>query len=116
MKHDHDPSYVLAAGIVMPVLGIIFVTLRFYTRSKQKAGYGADDWLSLFALVSVYAFIPRHLISECSNLQFMVLGSGICLIVGKLSPLLGAWIVFLLLCRRQAQSPWVSNTTGWIAG
>ena len=53
MKYDQDPAYVLAAGIAFPVLCIIVVSLRFYARSGQKARYGLDDWLSLFALVSI---------------------------------------------------------------
>ena len=53
MRHDQDPTYVLAAGTAFPVLCIIVVSLRFYARYGQKARYGPDDWLSLFALVSV---------------------------------------------------------------
>ena len=58
MIHDDNPSYVLAAGIVMPILAIVFVALRFYTRSKQKLPYGLDDWLALPALVRVHARKP----------------------------------------------------------
>lgn len=50
---DEKPSLVLAAGIVFPLLGIIVVALRFYTRSTQKASYQLDDWLTLPALVGI---------------------------------------------------------------
>ena len=46
------PGEVLAAGIVLPILGIVFVGLRFYTRMLQKASFGIDDWLTVPALVS----------------------------------------------------------------
>ena len=46
------PGEILAAGIVLPVLGILLVGLRFYTRILQKSFIGIDDWLTLPALVS----------------------------------------------------------------
>ena len=42
---------VLAAGITMPLVGITAVGLRFWQRSSQKGGTGADDYLILLALV-----------------------------------------------------------------
>ena len=42
---------VLAAGAVFPAVAIIIVGLRFWTRSRQKANFGADDWLMIPALV-----------------------------------------------------------------
>lgn len=50
---DENPSFVLASGIIFPVLGIIVVALRFYTRSTQKVSYQLDDWLILPALVGI---------------------------------------------------------------
>ena len=42
---------VYAAGIIFPTLCTTFAALRFYTRSRQKARIGIDDWLILAALV-----------------------------------------------------------------
>nr|POE92999.1 hypothetical protein CFP56_64106 [Quercus suber] len=42
-----------AIGIIFPVICTIAVGLRFLTRHKNKAGYGADDWASIVALVGL---------------------------------------------------------------
>lgn len=42
---------IYAASIVLPVLGIVFVFLRLYSRVLQKISVGIDDWLMLPALV-----------------------------------------------------------------
>ena len=42
---------VIAAAALLPSLGIVLVGLRFYVRIKTKAGLGADDWLTVPALV-----------------------------------------------------------------
>ena len=83
MEHDHDPAYVLAAGIIFPVICVVVVSLRFYTRSKQKATCGLDDWLAFSALVCTRSTV--YLMEGLSYMysQFLVVGCGICLIVGK---------------------------------
>ena len=43
---------VISAAALLPFLGVILVGLRFYVRIKHKAGLGADDWLSIPALVN----------------------------------------------------------------
>ena len=45
------PSSLIAASIVLPVLDIIFVFLRFYTRRRQRQQLQADDWVTIPALV-----------------------------------------------------------------
>jgi len=45
------PAAVIVVSVLFPVLGMIAVFLRFYTRSMQKAGFGIDDWLIIPALV-----------------------------------------------------------------
>ena len=45
------PGSVIAVSLVFPILGVIAVTLRFYTRNSQKARFAMDDWLVLPALV-----------------------------------------------------------------
>ena len=45
------PGSVIAVSVVFPVLGMIAVALRFYTRYSQKARFAMDDWLVLPALV-----------------------------------------------------------------
>ena len=54
MGADSEPSYVLGAGIVIPILCIGFTALRFRVRHKQKANVGTDDWLVLPALVRIH--------------------------------------------------------------
>lgn len=47
------PGEIYSASIVLPILGIVFVLLRFYARVVQKKSAGIDDWLMLPALVCV---------------------------------------------------------------
>ena len=48
-----SPQGILACSTVLPALGIIIVSLRFYVRSKQKADFQFDDWAQVPVLVSV---------------------------------------------------------------
>ena len=57
---------VIAAAAVLPVLGIILVILRFYSRIKYKAGLGADDWLIVPATVST---CDLRLLQNCSPVE-----------------------------------------------
>lgn len=45
------PAAVIVISVLFPVLGIIAVSLRFYTRTKAKMELRMDDWLTLPALV-----------------------------------------------------------------
>ena len=45
------PGEIYAASIVLPLLGIVFILLRFYARTLKKNSIGLDDWLMLPALV-----------------------------------------------------------------
>ena len=47
-----SPSEVLAACIVLPLLGILTVGLRFVARLRKSAAIGTDDIFILLALVS----------------------------------------------------------------
>ena len=47
------PGGVIAAGAILPALGIVAVGLRFYCRRKQAGGLQTDDWLSVPGLVSI---------------------------------------------------------------
>ena len=42
---------VIAAGAVLPAVGIICVTLRFIARTEGKNAIGVDDWTALAAVV-----------------------------------------------------------------
>lgn len=44
---------IYAVSIVLPLLGIVFVLLRFYARVLLKTPIGNDDWLLLPALVCI---------------------------------------------------------------
>ena len=46
-------SEVLAASIVLPILGIIVVGVRFAARAKQRTFVGKDDITISLALVSL---------------------------------------------------------------
>ena len=46
-----SPEGVYACSTVVPVLSIVAVVLRFYTRSRQKVGLQFDDWAQVPALV-----------------------------------------------------------------
>ena len=50
-----SPGDILAASIVLPVTGIVAVSLRFWMRSVQNVGFQLDDYLILLALVSTSA-------------------------------------------------------------
>lgn len=45
------PVAVIVISILFPVLGIIVVSLRFYTRGRAKIRPWVDDWLTIPALV-----------------------------------------------------------------
>ncbi|KAI4864898.1 hypothetical protein F4820DRAFT_422024 [Hypoxylon rubiginosum] len=58
-----SPSFVIAVGVVFPVLSTIAVALRFWARNTQKAPLLIDDWLLVIAAA-------------------MNIGLGICIIIG----------------------------------
>ncbi|MCJ1401060.1 hypothetical protein MMC11_004272 [Xylographa trunciseda] len=64
----------LAMGAVSITLCVFVVALRFYTRNKQKARMGVDDWLMLPTLVAV-------------------IGMGACLLIGADNGALGKPLV-----------------------
>ena len=45
------PAEAYAASILLPLVGIIHVFLRMYTRIVQRTTIGFDDWLMMPALV-----------------------------------------------------------------
>lgn len=45
------PGHVVAAAVVLPVLDVLVVGLRFYTRRRQRLPLQMDDWLTLPAAV-----------------------------------------------------------------
>ena len=47
-----DAGQIMAAGIVLPLVGMSVVALRFWLRYNQKLSIGMDDWSILGALVS----------------------------------------------------------------
>ena len=46
------PNKFIAISVLFPLLNVIVVALRFYTRRVQRASLKSDDWLTLAALVS----------------------------------------------------------------
>lgn len=58
------PGDTYTVSILLPILGIIFVGLRIYTRVLQKTPLGVDDLLVLSALVRN---IPASLSSDVTD-------------------------------------------------
>lgn len=51
-QHYYEkPGYVIAACVVLPVIGIIVSVLRVWVRLKKKEPFKADDWFIVPALV-----------------------------------------------------------------
>ena len=56
-----SPGDVIASGIVLPVLGIVAVSLRFYGRRVQRRQrLWIDDWLLIPAAVREFMRIPTE--------------------------------------------------------
>lgn len=52
MSHTYaTPAAIIVISILFPVLGIIVVSLRFYTRARAKVRPWIDDWLTIPALM-----------------------------------------------------------------
>ena len=47
------PKTIIAVGTVLPSLATVAVALRFYVRIARSTLVGLDDYLILFALVSI---------------------------------------------------------------
>jgi hypothetical protein len=45
------PGELMAAAIALPLVCLVLVALRFYTRRIQRQAIGIDDWMSVMALV-----------------------------------------------------------------
>ena len=52
-----SPEGIYACSTVVPVLSVVAVALRFYTRLRQKVGLQFDDWAQIPALV---CFVNLH--------------------------------------------------------
>ena len=58
---DLTPALVIAAGAVLPILGIIAVALRFTSRLQRKdVRLGADDWLILVSIVRSHHMMTHY--------------------------------------------------------
>ena len=56
---------IIAIGSVLPIICIIIVALRFFTRTRQVAHVGTDDWLILAGAVILFAI--QNLRTESDN-------------------------------------------------
>ena len=45
------PGEIIAAAVVLPLLGILALALRFFARFRRKNELGIDDWLLVPATV-----------------------------------------------------------------
>jgi len=51
-------GHTFAAAVALPVVNIVVVLLRFYTRKNQNWSIKIDDWLTVPALVSLQIQMP----------------------------------------------------------
>ena len=57
----YNKPALLGAGTTLTILPIVVVALRFFARQRSQVFLGVDDWLILFALVSlVVCFLHRE--------------------------------------------------------
>ncbi|KAI0395519.1 hypothetical protein F5Y17DRAFT_456917 [Xylariaceae sp. FL0594] len=61
--HENRGPSIIAVCALFIVLTTIAVSLRFASRVTRKARFGADDWLSVFALIFVIGFIVTGILS-----------------------------------------------------
>ncbi|TEY52003.1 hypothetical protein BOTCAL_0261g00030 [Botryotinia calthae] len=45
-----NPAAIIAISVLFPILGLVAVSLRFYTRVNARVRLGVDDWLTIPAL------------------------------------------------------------------
>ena len=77
---------VVVLSIVFPVLSIVAVALRLYSRRLKKLRLQADDYIIIPALVRFTLWmIQNHLGTALIETQALVVGMGIDGIIGKLS-------------------------------
>ena len=80
-----SPGEMISACTVLPALAIIFVGLRFYVRTSQRAQIGIDDWLIVPGLVKLQ--LPtRSNSTQYSLSQVLFVGLGMNLLVGECIP------------------------------
>ncbi|CAG8958210.1 hypothetical protein HYFRA_00000563 [Hymenoscyphus fraxineus] len=70
------PGEVLAAGIILPMVGCCVVALRLWLRSIQKTKVGPDDYTIAMSLVRTHEWFPY-------SFKLFVMGMGICVVYGK---------------------------------
>jgi hypothetical protein len=79
-------SWNLAAAIVLPILDVVAVFLRLYTRRKQGQPLKVDDWLTIPALVRFPIRFKRRILGAWLMdycMQTLVIGAGITMIIGS---------------------------------
>lgn len=58
------PGEVLASGVCIPLVSLLMVALRIYTRKGQKQVLKADDWLIIPAFVRL---IKLNYLGDAAN-------------------------------------------------
>ena len=81
-----SPLSVIAASAALPVICIVVVSLRLWTRHLLKTRLMLDDWLTLPALVSSFYLLSGSL--SFANLyrdhKLLTIGMSVALIIGEL--------------------------------
>ena len=77
---EYPKSVLVGVGLFLTILTIIIVALRFYARYRTPAGIGSDDWVILFALVSISENL--EVVKVLIKAQVLCTGGGIVEILG----------------------------------
>ena len=80
---EYPKSVLIGVSLFLTILPIVIVALRFYARHRTPAGIGSDDWVILFALVSIPEIIEG--IATLNTAQILCIGAGILDIIGTIS-------------------------------
>ena len=81
---EYPKPVLIGVTLFLTILPIVIVALRFYARHRTPAGIGSDDWVILFALVSIPAKIES--IATLITAQVLCIGGGIVVILGTINP------------------------------
>jgi hypothetical protein len=78
---EYTPGEVIGAGIALPVMDIICVLMRLFTRRKQRQALKSEDFLIILATVRKFQVMPRKYPINAPS-QLLTVGIGVGLVCG----------------------------------
>ncbi|KAI1458555.1 hypothetical protein F4805DRAFT_423818 [Annulohypoxylon moriforme] len=92
-QHYYEkPGYVIAACMVLPVMGIITSVLRIWVRLKKKEAFKADDWFIIPALlitigigISMTYAVSQHALAYTTVIPADFHGSPVTLVTSQIA-------------------------------